>query len=171
MEPYTSTIRVGRTDSTLNIGKKAVVRGLDAEPTILFDFREATACLDLTRAQAQAIVDALTEAIATIPEPVVPDIELPNTDFPYFSEDSTPLSAVVMLDGQKLRLVNWVDYRGWEVRRAESFAPALGTLSTLLDTDGNTYTVAAADGSNESRGFKRVDEALRTLLSWASATK
>lgn len=77
-----------------------------------------------------------------------------------------PLAVVVELDGKELALVNWLDFRGWEVREhgQRGAFRRYGYLAMTEDGfDNRTYRIEPT-GQFEQRGFRTVREALRKLV-------
>lgn len=96
----------------------------------------------------------------------VPDIHLPDTECPCGDSVHMPVGVLIEFEGQKVRLVNWADYQGWEVRRAEANAPTLGYITWVLGSASETTYTATRPSHGAVGGFKRIDETLRHLLAY-----
>jgi len=142
---------VGRKDGHISVGEERVLRGKDTEPTIMFDCHSS--CADLTVEQAQAIIDALKSAIDWVPP--VPDIALPVVD-------NAPAASAVTIDGQTLVLCNWLNFKGWEVRR-KTFYSGQSDREVGWVRPGDLGFIAVDRDGTETR-CDRVDVALRYLL-------
>lgn len=145
----------------------------------------ALAASRLTRQAAVAIADVdpdKAQLLHALSQDIfeqygTPDLILPKLNDGY--DLVAPTGALLFLDAKGYQLVNWKDYRGWEVRRARKTAEGpefgnphiLGYISTLVadsNNEGNdSYTIRDANGMGELRGFKRLDAALRKLASWS----
>lgn len=131
---------------------------------ILFDlFGEgmALACHDITVAQAKAIIAGLQSAVDEVKENAkkrTPDIELP---------DYAPAIKQVTVLGTDLTIVNWNDFRGWEVRHSDpkragdQFAKPT-VLGYISGTNGDWK--AKRPNMTSITVVPRVDEALRSVL-------
>lgn len=120
----------------------------------------------------QALQEELAEVEAAL---LLPDIELPNLDCFCGDDFHPPFGEVVAVDGVTLYLVNWRDYRGWEVRIAHRPADGksggyepqrLGYLTAILsakDDGSNAYRMQLARG-HVTPEFDRVDDCLRYAI-------
>jgi hypothetical protein len=125
------------------------------------------ACVDINREEAEAIVAALRTAFPA-PAPEVPDVELPDL---YENEGGpVPTAVSVELDCRSLTLVNWLDFKGWEVRRRASRDGEAGLLLGYISGSDSAWRVEATRPVPVKRtDTVRVDEALRFLIKAANA--
>ena len=120
----TQKLTIGREgkEVPVRIGKPLVRSIGDKEPTAQFDVGEypLKVYADITREQACALGEALHGLMENWPESKAePEIVLSYKDLPNVH--------TVVVDGVKLHLVNWNDFRGFEVRPAYSG----GSMSTV----------------------------------------
>lgn len=79
-------------------------------------------------------------------------------------EMDDPQVVVVELDGKRYTLVNWLDFRGWEVRERDEAFRRFGYLAMSATRDDvRTYRIEPT-GQFEQRGFRTCREALRKLV-------
>lgn len=101
----------------------------------------------------------------------VPDIELP--EFEDVGPGRVPVSCSATLDGKVIQFVNWIDFRGWEVRAHDSFSrmdeepKVLGYISGTEDSSGRQWRAKRLPAIlySSRKPFARVDEAVRWLMS------
>lgn len=126
--------------------------------------REAALLLaDVDYIVADHLHSVSQEVFEAKPKPPKPDIILP--DEHYGNPQNQPVPTLIHLDGLVLKVVNWLDYRGWEVRIHSKYASSSGApevLGYLFGAD-DKWGIRKPDGSGEQRGIARKDEALRVM--------
>lgn len=81
-----------------------------------------------------------------------------------------PVAGIVEVEGRHLQLVNWFDYKGFEVReysQSMSGSRVLGFLSVISDFNGDRWAIGDPADRRDSHRFPA--GALRALLVKAGA--
>lgn len=154
-------------DASLFVGSKLNVFGnLPFDLTTYYGGKASIACVDLTRDEAEAIVAAIQHAF-----PEQADLSLPDLydDGKGGFKTPVPTAQLLTVDGKEVVCVNWLDFKGWEVRRKANREGEAGLLLGWVRGSGRLWTVTATRPvPAQVSSYDRLDKALRALLKAAN---
>ncbi len=121
--------------------------------------REAALTLaDVDYVVAGRLHDVAQEVFEAEPKP---DITLPDMLSEHGPGVKTPVVFITRVEGQDLQLVNWWDYKGWEVRIMQTRTQSARPLGYLHNIDDDVEAIRV--GGKKFR-TSRVDTGLKHLL-------